>query len=103
LFDIHASAKPTDIYQWCSQMTVSPQSSPVRVGVAGAGVFGGNHAKKLAANSKATLVGIYDHTLERAQALADSFGVEGFDDLNALLEKIDALVVAPRRGRACGD
>ena len=70
---------------------------PVRVGVAGAGVFGGNHAKKLIANEGAILVGIFDRDLDRANALAQPLGVQGFDDLAALLEQIDALVVATDR------
>jgi predicted dehydrogenase len=69
-------------------------SFPIRVGVAGAGVFGGNHARKLAANSHAALVGIFDQSLERAQALAETLGVGAFDDLGQMLSQIDALVVA---------
>jgi predicted dehydrogenase len=66
----------------------------IRVGVAGAGVFGGNHAKKLIANEGAILVGIFDRSLERAEALAQSLGVLAFDHLDALLDQIDALIVA---------
>jgi predicted dehydrogenase len=69
-------------------------TTPIRVGVAGAGVFGGNHAKKVAANDGATLVGVFDRDLSRAQALAEPLGAQGYDDLSALLAEIDALVVA---------
>lgn len=74
----------------------TPSTKPVlvRVGVAGAGVFGGNHAKKLAANESAVLVGIFDRSLERAQALGAQTGGQGYDNLDALLADIDALVVA---------
>jgi predicted dehydrogenase len=75
-------------------MANSSSHSPVRVGVAGAGVFGGNHAKKLAANKDAKLVGIYDRDLSRAVALAEPLGATGYDDLPTLLAQIDALVVA---------
>ncbi len=75
-------------------MASLPPQSPIRVGVAGAGVFGGNHAKKLFANERAILVGVFDRALERAQALAEPLGAKGFDDLEALLSQIDALVVA---------
>lgn len=72
----------------------SPTRAPIRVGVAGAGVFGGNHAKKLAANADAKLIGIYDRDLSRAVALAQPLGAAGYDDLSQLLAQIDALVVA---------
>lgn len=72
----------------------STRVGPVRVGVAGAGVFGGNHAKKLSANSDAILVGIYDLDLARAKTLADSLGVAAFDDLSAILAQVDAMVIA---------
>jgi predicted dehydrogenase len=74
--------------------TSSLNVGPIRVGVAGAGVFGGNHAKKLSANSDAILVGIFDLDLGRAKALADSLGVAAFDDLSAILGQVDAMVVA---------
>jgi predicted dehydrogenase len=73
-------------------MTIT--GSPIRVGVAGAGVFGRNHANKLAANAGAQLVGIYDRSAERAGLLAGSLGVGGYVDLAALLDDVDALVVA---------
>lgn len=75
-------------------MPLKTTQFPIRVGVAGAGVFGGNHAKKLAANRNAVLVGIFDRNLERAQTLADMLSTAAFDNLDALLEQIDALVVA---------
>jgi predicted dehydrogenase len=75
-------------------MSFKPISYPIRVGVAGAGVFGGNHAKKLAANSNAILVGIFDRAGDRAKTMAEPLGVGAFDDLDAMLQQIDALVVA---------
>lgn len=71
----------------------------VRIGVAGAGVFGNNHANKIKANPRAHLVGFLDHDIERAHALANSHAssttsCRGFDDIEALLPQIDALVVA---------
>ena len=73
---------------------VSKSAKPIRVGVAGAGVFGGNHAKKLMADDGAVLIGIFDRSQERAEALAQSLGVLAFDQLDALLDQIDALIVA---------
>jgi predicted dehydrogenase len=75
-------------------MTRKTTPYPIRVGVAGAGVFGGNHAKKLAANENAILVGIFDRSLARAQALGEPLGARAFDRLDAMLAEIDALVVA---------
>ncbi|GBF56669.1 glucose-6-phosphate 3-dehydrogenase [Candidatus Phycosocius bacilliformis] len=66
----------------------------VRIGVAGAGVFGRNHANKIRANGRAELVGIYDLSASRAEALAEELGTKAFTDLSALLAHIDALVVA---------
>lgn len=68
--------------------------SKLKIGVAGAGVFGNNHAKKVRGNPRAELVGIFDIHLERACALATEHGVQGYDDLNLLLANCDALVVA---------
>lgn len=67
---------------------------PIRVGVAGAGVFGRNHAIKLKADPGATLVGIYDRNPERAALLAGELEAAGYVDLAALLDDVDALVVA---------
>ncbi|GIU66821.1 Gfo/Idh/MocA family protein [Candidatus Phycosocius spiralis] len=66
----------------------------VRIGVAGAGVFGRNHAKKIISNPRATLVGIFDLHQERAEALAREMGSRAFISLSAILGEVDALVVA---------
>lgn len=66
----------------------------IKIGVAGAGVFGNNHANKIKGDARAKLVGIFDLHLERAQELATKHGVEGFSNLEEFLSKIDALVVA---------
>ena len=75
-------------------MPTSKVQNVIRVGVAGAGVFGGNHAKKLFADEGALLVGVYDRDLARAVAMAQPLGAKGYDDLASLLADIDALVVA---------
>ena len=66
----------------------------VRIGVAGAGVFGRNHANKINANPRATLVGIFDLNAERAVALATEMGTKAFTDLSMILAEVDALIVA---------
>ncbi len=65
-----------------------------RAGVAGAGSFGGHHARKYAGLEDVTLVGVFDPDLARAQALAGGLAAEGFDDLAALLDRIDVLTIA---------
>lgn len=66
----------------------------VRIGVAGAGVFGRNHANKIKANPRATLVGIFDLSAERAVALATEMETQAFTDLSMILAEVDALIVA---------
>ncbi len=68
----------------------------LRVGVAGAGVFGGYHANKYRQASDIEFVGIYDLDKARAQTLADTHGVAAFggDDLADFLSKIDAVTIA---------
>ena len=69
-------------------------SSKLRVGVAGAGVFGAHHASKYAACDEAKLVGVLDRHPDRAEALASRFGARVFTDEEALLDSVDALVIA---------
>jgi predicted dehydrogenase len=66
----------------------------IRCGVAGAGVFGGYHAKKLASLAEAELVGVYDLDAGRAGALAQPLGGAGTDDFDRLLEMSEAVVIA---------
>lgn len=66
----------------------------VRAGVVGAGVFGGFHASKYAANPRAELVGIYEPSLERAETLAEKHGGRAYDNLASLISDIDVLTVA---------
>ncbi len=75
-------------------------SKVLRVGVAGAGVFGGYHANKYKQASEAGIavefVGIYDLDKDRAEAAAASHGVNAFwgDDLEAFLGLLDAITIA---------
>lgn len=66
----------------------------LKAGVAGAGVFGGFHAGKLAGRDDARLVRVLDADLARAQALAAGHGAQGVDDLAAFLDGLDVVVVA---------
>jgi predicted dehydrogenase len=74
---------------------VGPPVSPsLKAGVVGAGSFGGHHARKYAALDGVDLVGVFDPDAGRAKALADSLGVAAFDDLKALLDRIDVVTIA---------
>ncbi len=66
----------------------------LKVGVAGAGVFGNYHAQKAAASARTDLVGIFDVDLARAGTLAEQFGARGFSDYRAFLGECDAVVIA---------
>lgn len=72
----------------------------LRVGVAGAGVFGGYHANKYRQAPEAGIdvdfVGIYDLDPARAEALAAQHGVKAFsgDQLGSFLSQLDAVTVA---------
>lgn len=66
----------------------------VKIAVIGAGVFGGYHANKCAANPRADFVGIYDPDIARAKVQADKHGVDAFDNFQAMLAKCEAVIVA---------
>jgi predicted dehydrogenase len=59
---------------------------PLKAGVAGAGVFGGFHARKYAALPGVALTAVYDVHPERARKLADELGARAFTDLPGFLE-----------------
>ncbi len=68
--------------------------SGLKVGVAGAGVFGNYHAQKAAASAKVDFVGIFDIDAERANRLAEPFGAPGITDYPRFLNLCDAVIVA---------
>lgn len=63
-------------------------------GVAGVGSLGFHHARILSSLEDSTLAGVYDVDRERAAEVAQTFDSRSFDDLDALLERIDGLVVS---------
>lgn len=67
---------------------------PIRIGVAGAGVFGGHHSAKVAAHGHAIMAGIFDIDVARLKALAARFAAPAFTDYSAFLEAVDAVIVA---------
>lgn len=73
----------------------------LKVGVVGAGVFGGYHAAKYAAHPNARLIGVHDPDPARAAALAERTGCDVFATPEALAEVVDAVSVAsPARTHA---
>ena len=67
----------------------------LRVGIAGAGIFGGYHASKMVAHPMVDFVGIYDplHP-ERAVDLANRYGAKAVSSRDELINVADALVIA---------
>lgn len=66
----------------------------LKIAVIGAGVFGGYHANKCAANPRAEFVGIYDHNTDRAKTQADKHDVKTFDNFQVMLAQTDAVIIA---------
>lgn len=66
----------------------------LRIGLVGAGKFGGYHAGKLAAHSAVEFTGIFDTNLEASATLSESHGVNNFSQFGELLQACDALIIA---------
>ena len=66
----------------------------LKTGLVGAGVFGGFHAAKHDASPRADLVGVWDTDPDRAEALADRFGIRRFSSLSSLLAAVEAVTIA---------
>ncbi|HEY0052152.1 MAG TPA: Gfo/Idh/MocA family oxidoreductase, partial [Caulobacteraceae bacterium] len=74
---------------------MSPARTPLRVGVAGAGVMGRNHARVLSEMPITELAGVYDPNPEAAADAAAAFGGEAFSDFDAFVAAgFEAVVVA---------
>jgi predicted dehydrogenase len=65
----------------------------VRVGVIGAGGLGYHHVRILRDMPGVRLVGFHETRADRAVAVAKELGVRAFDQLDALLEAVDAATV----------
>ncbi len=66
----------------------------IRIGVAGAGVFGGHHCRKIADIPQAELFGVFDVDHARAHALARQHGGEVFSNFSDLVSNVDAVIIA---------
>ena len=69
-------------------------TTPIRAGVAGAGVFGGYHANKYAEAAGADLTAVFDADQARADGLAAKHGATGYSDYAAFLRAVDAVTIA---------
>lgn len=70
--------------------------TPLKAGVAGAGVFGGFHSRKYAEAEGVVFKGVFDTNAERASAIANTYGAMGYgpDALDSFLEGLDVLTLA---------
>jgi predicted dehydrogenase len=67
----------------------------VKIGVVGAGVFGGYHAQKFAGSEYAEFVGVFDKSSEAAAKLLAKVGRgEAYSSIEALCQDCDAIVIA---------
>jgi predicted dehydrogenase len=69
-------------------------SERIKVGVAGVGAMGKNHARVLASLEGAQLTAIYDLDMGRAQELASLYGAKAVTSLEDLAAEVDAVAVA---------
>ncbi|WP_084396038.1 Gfo/Idh/MocA family protein [Henriciella aquimarina] len=68
--------------------------SSLKVGLIGAGVFGGYHAGKIADSKRAQLAGVFDPDQSRAEVLAEKHETRVFESEAALHEACDGVIVA---------
>ncbi len=70
----------------------------LRVGIAGVGHLGRIHAKLWKEVDGVTVAGLYDANAAVASAISNETGIENFDDLTGLLQKVDALSIVTPTG-----
>lgn len=73
---------------------MTANSNSLRVGVVGVGSLGFHHARILRTLPEVHLVGIFDIRKDRLQEVASQLEVEAAESLQALLDGVDAVVVA---------
>jgi predicted dehydrogenase len=70
-------------------------SERIRIGIAGAGAMGEVHCRVASQLiGRFHLIGVHDTNHDRARTVAQQFGIEAHERLDALLERVDAIVVA---------
>lgn len=68
--------------------------SSLKVGLIGAGVFGGYHAGKIAGSRRTVFAGVYDRHSSRAEPLAEQHSTTYWPSEEELLESCEAVIVA---------
>ena len=66
----------------------------LKIGVIGAGVFGGYHVGKCAAHNGVELIGIHDNSAQAMESLASKYDTNTFVDTAELLGQCDAAIIA---------
>lgn len=66
----------------------------LKVGVVGAGVFGGYHAGKCAVHPRINFTGIYDPNAEKCSVAADKHGTAAFTEYANFLTSCEAIILA---------
>lgn len=67
---------------------------PLKIGVVGTGHMGRNHVRNLADDKRFDFIGVYDANPVQAQEVAAKYNVKAFDAEDALLDEIEAVVIA---------
>jgi predicted dehydrogenase len=70
----------------------------LKLAIIGAGIMGANHARLAQALRDATVTHVVDPDLARANQLATAIGADAAADLDAVLDQVDAAVVAVPSG-----
>ena len=65
----------------------------VRIGVIGVGHLGQHHVKHYKTLDNVELIGVFDIDQERSSEISKKFDVKVFDNLNSILENVDALSI----------
>ncbi len=72
----------------------------IRFGILGCGMISSTHADSIGAIPDAELVGVFDMSVDRCRSFADTYGVKGYDSMDALLSDgdIDAICICTPSG-----
>ncbi|MDI6803851.1 MAG: Gfo/Idh/MocA family oxidoreductase [Bacteroidota bacterium] len=66
----------------------------LNIGVIGVGHLGALHTKMFTTIESANVVGVYDQNFERSKKIADEFQTKSFEEIDELLNSVDAVSIA---------